>query len=42
MVLTYQSQAEAEQACLLLPIKKVVCSCIKSLMDAYGEDYDPR
>ena len=41
MISTYRSLDEARKARLPPPIKKVICTCIQNLLDAYGEEYDP-
>ena len=41
MLLTYRSLDEANNACLPPQMKKVVCTCMESLIDAYGDVYDP-
>jgi hypothetical protein len=41
MLLTYRSLDDAYKANLPQRIKKVICTCIKNLVDAYGTEYDP-
>ena len=41
MVFTYRSLDEARQARLPPSIRKVTCSCMQTLVEAYGDEYDP-
>ena len=41
MLLTFKSLEEAREAQLPPPIEKVIVRCMKDLIEAYGEDYDP-
>ena len=37
---TFKTLADVESAGLTPAVKNVVISCVRSLMDAYGEDFD--